>query len=145
LVVIFSLLLVATSESVAVGDLLNAPNRPVLVDSNVVGDLRKDPTLGGRIGPDETPVISYVTGPELRNAASKSDKFFVPKNLDDLDVLPTRPSLDTRINIRGQSNRAKGKFGDGIIGGQAVDGNVPLITNDKELKKIVNGLGGEAR
>jgi hypothetical protein len=37
----------------------------VLVDSNAIGALRKDPTLGGRLRPGEQPVVSFVSRPEL--------------------------------------------------------------------------------
>jgi len=47
----------------------------VIFDSNVISELRASPTLGGRILPGETPVVSYVTGPELRNAAAHNPRF----------------------------------------------------------------------
>lgn len=119
---------------------------PVLVDSNAIARIKNDPTLGGRLGADEFPIISYVSAPELRNAAARSNgKFHVPRSIDDYNVLNYRPSVDKTIQIRSMSQRGKGKFGDGIIGAQALELDLPLITNDKELKAIVSKLGGEVR
>jgi predicted nucleic acid-binding protein len=119
---------------------------PVLIDSNAVTGLAKDATLGGRLASGETGIVSYVTGPELRNAAAKSGgKFFVPKALNNLPVLNARPSLDLIINLRGQMARTVGRVGDGIIGAQAIENGFPLITNDAELARIVFGNGGVVR
>ena len=117
----------------------------VLLDSSVVPPLRRDPTLGGRLKPGEVPGVSFVTRPELRNAASSGSLRGVPAILDDLPVLSTRPSLNTRINVRGQLPAGRGRFGDGIIGGQAIEGRIPLITDDPALAGAVRALGGVAR
>jgi predicted nucleic acid-binding protein len=117
----------------------------VILDSNVIPGLRSSPNLGGRILPGENPVVSYVTGPELRNAAAHNPRFFVPKALDNLPVLNTQPSLDLRINIRGMLRDRPGRFGDGIIGAQALENNLPLITNDRNLREVIQSLGGTVR
>ena len=117
----------------------------VLLDSSVIPSLRRFPTLGGRIKPGEVPTASFVSRPELRNAVSAGNLRGVPRALDELPVLNTRPSLNTRINIRGQLPAGRGRFGDGIIGGQAVEGGIPLITDDAALGAAVRALGGVAR
>ncbi len=96
----------------------NAPNSPprVLVDSNATTGLKAGPSLRG-----------------------------VPGAAYDLPTLTTKPSLNTRINIRGMLPAQPGRFGDGIIGGQALENNIPLITNDKALKAAVESLGGATR
>lgn len=118
----------------------------VLIDSNTVTALRKDPTLGGRLGAGEQPVVSYVTRPELREAVSRGGGLRgVPRALDDLEVDTQRPSIDTIINIRGALLKKQGRFGDGIIGAQAVQSGRPLVTNDKELANVVRAAGGTVR
>ncbi len=119
----------------------------VLLDSNVTTGLKADPKLGGRIQPGENPVVSYVSRPELRNAAASPTSRLsgVPGALDDLPTLTTRPSLHTRINIRGQLPNQPGRFGDGIIGAQALEGGLPLVTNDKALRAVIEAMGGVVR
>jgi RHS repeat-associated protein len=56
----------------AKAEIETAKQERVLVDSNAIAGLKKDPTLGGRIQPGEQPVASYVSGPELNNAHLKS-------------------------------------------------------------------------
>ena len=53
-----------------------------------------------------------------------------------------RPDPDLTITIRGLSGRVTGLFGDGIIGAQALQYRIPLVTNDGELAEIVRRLGG---
>jgi hypothetical protein len=60
----------------------------------------------------------------------------------DLPTLTTQPSLNSRINIRGMLPDRPGRFGDGIIGAQALENNMTLITNDKALKAAIQALGG---
>ena len=116
----------------------------VLVDSNAVVGIGGDPTLGGRILPGEVPVVSYVTRPELEAVVARGGSLRgVPRALDNIDVLSQRPSLDTIINLRARINR--GTFGDGIIGAQALEFELPLITNDQELTLRVWELGGTVR
>ena len=117
----------------------------VLVDSNEAINLDKDPTLGGRIKPGEKPLISYVSGPELRNKIEQNRRLGVekglkglPKGFDNLEILTARADVDLAIDIRGQSTKTAGKFGDGIIGAQAIKNEIPLVTNDGELGRIVN-------
>jgi len=117
----------------------------VLLDSNVLTGLKADPTLGGRIKPDEAGVISYVSIPEMTNAVKHGNLKGVPRAAHDLPVLKSRPSLDKRINIRGMLPDRPGRFGDGIIGAQALENGLPLVTNDKALRKAVQSLGGEVR
>ncbi len=121
-----------------------APPR-VLLDSNVTTGLKADATLGGRILPGEVPVKSYVTIPEMRNAVTHGNLRGVPGAAYDLPTLTTQPSLNTRINIRGMLPDRPGRFGDGIIGGQALENNIPLITDDKDLKTALEKLGGTSR
>jgi predicted nucleic acid-binding protein len=124
-----------------------ARGRPqVLLDSSVIPLLRRDPTLGGRIAANEEAVVSFITRPELRNAVAQGRGLrCVPRALDDLAVLGTRPSLDTSINLRGLLAPGRGRFGDGIVGGQALDLRIPLITDDAELAAAVRALGGVVR
>jgi len=117
----------------------------VLLDSNVTTGLKADATLGGRILPGEVGVKSYVTIPEMRNAVTHGNLRGVPGAAYDLPTLTTQPSLNTRINIRGMLRDRPGRFGDGIIGAQALENNLPLITNDKDLIKAVRALGGTTR
>jgi hypothetical protein len=117
----------------------------VLVDSNATTGLRTDPSLGGRILPGEQPTISYITRPEMQNAVVHGNLRGVPKVIDGLPTLCTRPSLDLRINIRGQLPARGGRFGDGIIGAQALENNIPLITNDKALRQVIQSMGGNVR
>lgn len=121
-----------------------APPR-VLLDSNVTTGLKSDPTLGGRIHPGEVPIKSYVTIPEMKNAVTHGNLRGVPGTAYDLPTLLTKPSLNTRINIRGMLPDRPGRFGDGIIGGQAIENNLPLITNDKALQRAIETLGGATR
>jgi predicted nucleic acid-binding protein len=51
----------------------------------------------------------------------------------------------TRINVRGLLPAGRGRFGDGIIGGQALEQGIPLITNDQALGEAVRTLGGTVR
>jgi len=120
-------------------------NKPVLLDSNVTLQLKKDPTLNGRLNANETPIISHVTTPELRNVVSKGKLQGLPKALELLESKKLPSSVDLRIYIRGMIKSKVGKFGDGIIGAQALENKIPLITNDKELKRVVQLLGGEVR
>lgn len=117
----------------------------VLLDSNVTTSLKADATLGGRILPGEVGVKSYVTIPEMRNAVTHGNLRGVPGAAYDLPTLITQPSLNARINIRGMLPDKPGRFGDGIIGAQALENNLPLITNDKDLIKAVQALGGTTR
>ena len=124
---------------------LVVPKRRVLLDSNVVTELRANPTLSGRIRPGEVPVVSNVARPELRNAVSTGSLRGVPRALDDLPVANLPSSLNTRINIRGQLPSGRGRFGDGVTGAQALENNIPLITNDRALRGVVQSLGGTVR
>jgi hypothetical protein len=45
----------------------------------------------------------------------------------------------------GTLQRERGRFGDGIIGAQAVKSGIPLITNDRELGRAVRSAGGTVR
>lgn len=117
----------------------------VLLDSSVIAGLRKDPTLGGRVLSGESSLVSYVTRPELRNAVSTGNLKGVPGALNDLPVLGTRPSLNLRINIRGALPSGRGNFGDGVIGAQAVQYRLPLVTNDRALGNAVRAFGGTVR
>lgn len=128
-----------------------AGGKRVLVDSNLVTSLAKDPTLGGRIAAGETAVVSFVTRPELRNSIARNQRLGrnklrgLPRVLDELPVLITRPSPDTAINVRSLIGRGEGAFGDGVVGGQALDLGIPLITNDRALREAVQSLGGTTR
>jgi RHS repeat-associated protein len=117
----------------------------VLVDSNAVVNIGRDPTLCGRILPGETPVVSFVTRPELEAVVARGEGLRgMPRALNNVDVLSQRPSLDTVINLRA-SGVTRGRFGDGIIGAQALEFGLPLITNDKQLTLRVWELGGTVR
>jgi predicted nucleic acid-binding protein len=89
-------------------------------------------------------VIDLV-GIQHRRRRAAPKPFYVPKILDSLPVLRQRPSLDLIINLRGQMNRSAGKIGDGIIGAQAIEFKMPLVTNDRELIDIVRANGGTVR
>jgi RHS repeat-associated protein len=118
----------------------------VLIDSNAVVQIGKNATLGGRLAEGEEAVVSYVTRPELRNAVALGRGIRgVPRALDGLRVLGQRPSIDAIINFRGGLARATGRFGDGIIGAQALEFGIPLITNDAELAAAVRAAGGVVR
>lgn len=117
----------------------------VLLDSNVTTGLKADATLGGRILPGEVGVKSYVTIPEMRNATTHSNLRGVPGAAFKLDTLTARPSLDMRINVRGELPNTPGRFGDGIIGAQALEYNLPLVTNDQALREVVKKFGGAVR
>jgi hypothetical protein len=65
--------------------------------------------------------------------------------LGELPILGEKPSIDAIINFRGSLQRATGRFGDGIIGAQAVEFGIPLITNDTELAAAVRAAGGIVR
>lgn len=117
----------------------------MLLDSNVTTGLKADATLGGRVRPGETAVKSYVTIPEMRNAVAHGNLRGVPGAAYDLPTLTIRPSLDARINLRGMLPDRPGRFGDGVIGAQAIQGRMPLVTNDKALRSAVQSLGGEVR
>lgn len=112
------------------------------VTDNDLGNLRPDNI---RILPSELPVKSYVAIPEMRNAVQHSNLRGVPGAAYELPTLNSIPSLDMRINVRGMLPPAPGRFGDGIIGAQAIERKIPLIITDKALKKVVNSLGGQAR
>jgi len=88
---------------------------------------------------------SNVTIPEMRNAVTHGKLRGVPGAAYDLPTLTTQPSLNARINIRGMLPDRPGRFGDGIIGARALENNLPLITNDKDLIKAVRALGGTTR
>lgn len=107
--------------------------------------MKADPGLGGKIGSNETAVISYINKPEMRNAVNHSNLNGVPNVLDNTPTNSTTPSLDLRINIRGQMSSKPGRFGDGIIGAQAIEHILTLITSDKELRKVVQSMGGTVR
>ncbi len=117
----------------------------VLIDSSVTTRLGNNPSLGGLIGRNETPLVSYVTRPELRNAVSTGNMRGVPRALDNVGVFGAQPSLNLRINIRGSLPPGRGNFGDGIIGAQAVQNNLPLITADRNLANVVTTFGGRVR
>ncbi len=118
----------------------------VLLDSSVIASLKKNPTLNGKIKPGENPVVSNVTGPELRNSVSNGGNLKgVPRALDSLPVVKPATSVNTRINIRSKLPAGRGRFGDGVIGAQAVEEQLPLITNDKNLGGAVKAAGGVVR
>lgn len=89
--------------------------------------------------------MSNVTRPELRNAVLTGNLKGVPRALDGLPVANPASSLNTRINIRGQLPAGRGRFGDGVIGAQALENNIPLITNDKALRGVIQSMGGSVR
>jgi hypothetical protein len=122
-------------------------DNPVLLDSSVVPKLTKAPDLGGRILDGETPIVSYVTRPEMTNSVLMGRGLKgVPRALDDFPVFSQQPSLDTRINVRGDLKPNKpGLFGDGIIGAQAIENEIPLVTDDQELLELIRRLGGVVR
>ena len=64
----------------------------------------------------------------------------LPKALKTTAVYLSKPDLNLSIAIRGEQEKVRGKFGDGIIGAQAIENNLPLITNDRRLKKVMNKL-----
>uniref|UniRef100_UPI0029625812 RHS repeat-associated core domain-containing protein n=1 Tax=Lysobacter antibioticus TaxID=84531 RepID=UPI0029625812 len=135
----------AASRALKHADELSIDAPKVLLDSNVTTGLKADPTLGGRILPGESPIKSYVTIPEMRNAVTHSNLRGVPGAAYELPTLMKKPSLDTRINIRGALPDRPGRFGDGIIGAQALENKIPLVTNDKALKRAINEMGGTTR
>ena len=114
----------------------------VLLDSSVIPDLARDPTLQGRLKLGELPLVSDITRAELRASTSLRG---VPKILDDLSVVSHRPSLDLRINLRGKITDTYGRLGDGLIGAQAIELGIPLITNDRGLTRAVREFGGTVR
>ena len=61
-----------------------------------------------------------------------------------MQTLHERPVLDIVINMRGMMLKNR-RFGDGIIAAQAKMKNWPLITNDKELKRIAEFFGVRVR
>lgn len=129
-------------------DSTDAPNKtPVLVDSNLIARLAKDPTLGGAIGPNQYPVRSFVSKPELRNAVLRPESNLggVPGIIDEIPLLEIRPDPGLAIDVRARLPSGRGLFGDGIIGAQAVENNIPLITNERwgKLPKVVEELGGK--
>jgi len=78
----------------------------------------------------------------------KGEKPSAPCKHCELDGLPVnvlRPSVDTRINVRGLLPAGRGRFGDGIIGGQALEQGIPLVTDDTHLAAAVRALGGTVR
>ena len=117
----------------------------VLIDSNAVAQLGKDVTLGGRLLSGERGMVSYVTGPELRNAVARGSLRGTPRALESLEVLSQRPSINAIINFRGNLIKLRGRFGDGIIGAQALEFGIPLVTNDAELAAAVRAAGGIVR
>jgi predicted nucleic acid-binding protein len=126
--------------------LAHADEGRVLLDSSVITKLAQDPTLGGRLAAGERTMVSYVTRPELRNAVARGRGLRgVPRVLDTLPVLTSRPSIDLVINVRGALKRKTGSFGDGIIGAQAIEFRLPLITDDNELAAVVRSMGGTVR
>jgi RHS repeat-associated protein len=135
---------ITSVDRVVVGTSVQSSSR-VLLDSNVTTGLKADATLGGRILAGEQPTISYVSIPEMRNATVNGNLKGVPAAAFNLPILTVRPSLDLRINIRGMLPNRPGRFGDGIIGGQAIEEGIPLITNDKALRAAVDAVGGETR
>ena len=53
--------------------------------------------------------------------------------------------LETVYGDAASTNSAKGNFGDGVIGAQALHLGIPLVTGDKGLAAAVEGMGGTAR
>jgi hypothetical protein len=47
--------------------------------------------------------------------------------------------------LRALLKEKPGRLGDSIIGAQALDFGLPLITNDGELGELVKSLGGKVR
>ena len=90
-------------------------------------------------------MVSFVTRPELRNAVSTGNLRGVPRALDDLGILNTQTSLNLRINIRGGLPAGRGRFGDGIIGAQALESRIPLITGDRSFAELLSRYGGRVR
>jgi predicted nucleic acid-binding protein len=117
----------------------------VLIDSNAVVQIGRDPTLGGRLAAGERAMVSYVTRPELSNAVAKGSLRGVPRALEGIPVLGNRPSIDAIVSFRGTLVRMNGRFGDGIIGAQAIEFGIALITNDLELAAAVRAAGGVVR
>lgn len=54
-------------------------------------------------------------------------------------------SGEERSSIRGQFPGRPGRFGDGIIGGRALESGFPIVTNDKALAEVISGMGGVVR
>lgn len=117
----------------------------MLLDSNVTTELKADPTLRGRILPGEVPVKSYVSIPEMRNAVTHSNLRGVPGAAYNLQTPTTKPVLDTRINIRGMLTDRPERFGDRIMGAQDLEHRIPLITNDRDLRDVLELPGATTR
>lgn len=116
------------------------------MDSNVTTALKADPSLNGRILPHEQGAISYVSIPEMRNAVSTPGGLSgVPCAAYDLPTVAAVPNLNLRINLRGELPARPGRFGDGIIGAQALQFELPLVTNDHDLAELVARYGGIVR
>ncbi|XXY21866.1 SpvB/TcaC N-terminal domain-containing protein [Sorangium sp. So ce216] len=85
---------------------------------------------------------SVVTELELRSVI-KRGKISMPKAASQIPSVPL-PTLDGRINVRGELTRGRvGNVGDGIIGATALERNATLVTKDKDLTTAVIRLGGK--
>jgi len=113
-------------------------NDPTLVDSNVVVAKGRQYVIEGR-----NVVQSVVSPPELRNAVNHSNLKGVPAAASEIPTVGL-PSVDTSINVRGQLPPGPGRFGDGVIGGTALERGYTLETYDKALQGVVNSMGGRA-
>ena len=69
----------------------------------------------------------------------------VPGAARDLPTISEVPDLNLRINIRAQLPAQPGRFGDGVIGAQAIELGIPLVTNDARLAEVVRRMGGQTR
>ena len=65
--------------------------------------------------------------------------------VDELPTLTEKPDINSIINFRGElTPKKKGNFGDGVIGSQSLDLDIPLISGDKALVNAVKKAGGKA-
>jgi predicted nucleic acid-binding protein len=132
----------------------------VILDSSVVPKLRQHPTLGGAYPEGTRGAVTPITRPELRGALAnpKSNMKGMPDALDDLEVIALKPRATTKEAVRADQHRQRdegntggtppkklrGGFGDGYIGGVALDHRIPLVTADKKLHNAVLNLGGRS-
>jgi RHS repeat-associated protein len=121
--------------------------KEVILDTDAVIRFKDAQKL---LKPGEVPVITPTTVAELKALVSRGKLKGMPGVLKNLKVIKNAGSVISRIAVREAQTKLPGKvkgslFGDGVIGGTAIDTNKTLITFDKKLRAAVQSLGGYVR
>ena len=119
--------------------------RFVLVDTNAIPALAKNPTLSGLLRHGEIGVASDLRVAEIAMVVGWGKLRGVPRAMASLPVWYERGSASTAVWMRGFLKVKPGSIRDGSLMAASWDRSLGLITADKEVFTVLRGLGGDAR